>query len=224
MPRMMQIGAEEIHIPLFDEIFGERPDFPSVMAGEREQIELKETAAFAELVVPALIARKIEIPLRMGQHGLITLELQIEKDLLQIDGRDDKGKLYKDEIVLQRKESRGPTRARRKSRRAGQLVSEPIIHEIFRSGAEFHRDTLAPKLCNHAVATAKDDLWCILEVIAVDMRRRDELPIAQVDEPTDQLHRRLEIGRAIVDAGDEMGVDVTANAFEAIGGPGLLFK
>src|SRR6185437_14189286 len=79
-------------------------------------------------------------------------------------------------------------------------------------------------LLNDAVAAAQNDLRRIPEAVAVDMRRRDELTIAQIDEPADQQHRSPEIGRAIVDPGNEMGVDVAGDTFKAGCRPGLLIK
>ena len=40
----------------------------------------------------------------MGQNGLVSFHLQVEQDLLQVDGGDGKRKFYQHQIVFQGQE------------------------------------------------------------------------------------------------------------------------
>lgn len=227
MPLMMQVGTKKIYILFFDKIKGQLPDFGAIVTYKGKQIQLEQTAAFAELVIPAFIAGEIEIALRMREDRLIALELLVEEDLFEIDGGHDEGKLHEEQVVFKGKEGGGLDRIvlkRKECRSAGKVVRKPIVDEVFRGGAKFHREALPPDLRDDAVAPVQDDFRCIPEVVAVDMRRRYELSIAQVDQPADQQQRSLQVRRAVVDPRDQVGMYVTAKTFQTCAIPGLLSK
>ena len=71
MTGMVHIGAEIFDISFFDEKLREISHFGAIVAGERKEIELEQTANFTELVVPGLIAGEIEITLGVGEHRLV---------------------------------------------------------------------------------------------------------------------------------------------------------
>ncbi len=96
----MEIGTEEVDVLLFYQVAGQLMGILSIMPSQGKQVELEEAAGILQRIVPSLFGAKIEIAFGMGEDGLITFHLEIEKDLHDVEHGYDKRELNQHPIAM----------------------------------------------------------------------------------------------------------------------------
>lgn len=72
---IMQIGAEQAHISLFDKVLGQFQLLFTIIAAKRQQVELETAVHIVQFVVEFLVRPKIQVALGMCYNWLIIFYL-----------------------------------------------------------------------------------------------------------------------------------------------------
>ncbi len=200
---VVEVGTYQVVVVFFDEVMGELAGGFAIIGAKGEEVELEEAADVFQFVKECALLVEIAISFGVGDHGLVALHLQFKENALQVLRGVGHGKFHEYQVVVQGEKGFIPF----------QEFAHVLVQEIFGGGPQFYIPSLFADGGLEQFLLFEDDPAGIGIHIPEDMGGGDELAVAESHHAFYQGKGSFEVGRAVINPREEVGMHVGLQGF-----------